>query len=150
MIITSSAFEDGKAIPAEYTCQGHNANPPLAFHGVPLTAKSLVLIMEDPDVPRSLRPDGLYIHWMVWNMPAATTGIDANALAPGISGVNTGGNFGYTGPCPPDKEHRYYFRLYALDTELMIPSSAQKGALVQAMQGHILDQAVLMGRYVKS
>lgn len=150
MNISSSAFVDGKAIPAEFTCQGKNTNPPLHFDHIPSTAKSLVLIMEDPDVPRSLRPDGLFIHWMVWNMPPATTDIPAASIAPGISGLNTSGNIGYTGPCPPDREHRYFFRLYALDAELMIPSTAMKADLLRAMDGHILDQAEVMGRYVKT
>lgn len=147
MQITSSAFTDGKAIPSEFTCDGRQVSPPLQFTGIPSAAKSLVLIMEDPDVPRSIRPDGLFVHWMVWNVPTTTTALAAGAVPPGVSGKNSGGNIGYTSPCPPSGEHRYYFRLYALDTDLVLPSNATKADLLRAMQNHLLDQAELMGRY---
>ena len=105
--------------------------------------------MEDPDVPRNLRPDGLFIHWMVWNMPAEMTSIGQDEIPAGVSGMNTSGGIGYRGPCPPHGSHRYYFRLYALDTDFILPSTIYKGELLQNMAGHILDQAELMGRYEK-
>ncbi len=150
MTLTSSAFTDGKPIPKQFTCDGQNITPPLVISAVPTGAKSLALIMEDPDVPRNLRPDGLFIHWLVWNIPPSTKEIPGGAALPGVAGENTTGQIGYVGPCPPSGEHRYYFRLYALDTDLMIPSSASKAELLQAMDGHLIDQAELMGRYQRS
>ncbi len=150
MIISSPVFEDGKSIPALFTRDGLNQSPPIVFSGVPPSAKSLVLIVDDPDVPRSLRPDGIFVHWLVWNIPPATKGIPQGGIPPGVSGLATNKQMGYTGPNPPNGEHRYYFRLYALDTELMIGSTVTKAELLLAMQGHMLDQAELMGRYQRA
>lgn len=147
MQFSSTAFTDGGTIPAKYTCDGENTNPPLAWSGVPEGTASLVFIMEDPDVPRNLRPDGLFVHWIAWNIPPSVVSIDERAEPAGVIGENTRGRLGYTGPCPPDRVHRYYFRLYALDVELLVPSTAQKGELLEAMRGHILDQAEIMARY---
>ena len=149
MQLSSSAFSENQQIPSVYSCDGQNSNPPLAWSEVPTAAKSLALIMEDPDVPRNLRPDGLFVHWIAWNIPPITTEIVEHIQPAGVIGKNTAGRLGYTGPCPPDREHRYYFRLYALDCELLLPSSVSKGELVQAMTGHILDQAELLGRYAR-
>lgn len=149
-MISSTAFSDGKVIPVEYSCQGKNSNPPLEFSNVPPESKSLVLIMDDPDVPRSILPDGLFVHWLVWNIPPTTSSIAADSIPPGVSGNNGRATLGYTGPCPPNGEHRYYFRLYALDTELVLSSGSTKADLLGAMEGHILDRAELMGRFSKT
>ena len=150
MQLTSIPFSDGGIIPRQFTCDGKSINPPLMWSEIPPSTKSFVLTMEDPDVPRNLRPDGLFIHWLVWNIPPAVTAIAENTEPPGVVGLNTAGQIGYTGPCPPSGSHRYIFRLYALDCELTIPSTAAKGELLRVMQGHILDQAELMGRYEKN
>ncbi|MBI5467352.1 MAG: YbhB/YbcL family Raf kinase inhibitor-like protein [Candidatus Kerfeldbacteria bacterium] len=150
MEITSSAFTDSQTIPAQFSCDGDGGNPALQWSGVPTGTKSLCLIMEDPDVPRNLRPDGLFIHWMVWNIPPTTSGVAENAEPNGVVGMNTSGQLGYRPPCPPHGSHRYYFRLYALDTELILATTATKADLLQAMEGHVLQQAVLMGRYARA
>ncbi len=147
MQLTSSAFEHEGSIPSKYTCDGENVNPPLAVEGVPEGAKSLALIVEDPDVPRNLREDGMWDHWIVFNMDPATRRIDEAREPEGRHGKGTGGGNSYQGPCPPDREHRYFFKLYALDTELDLPDGTDKATVEQAMEGHILDQVVLMGRY---
>ncbi len=145
MKITSSAFEQEGSIPSQYTCDGSNINPPLGFSEIPPEAKSLALIMDDPD---AMKPAGrVWDHWLIWNMPPETKGIAEGKRAPGITGFNTGGKQTYGGPCPPDAEHRYYFKLYALDTELDIPMNSTKKNIEEAMQGHILERAELMGRY---
>jgi Raf kinase inhibitor-like YbhB/YbcL family protein len=150
MIITSPAFQQGMPIPSQYTCDGSNAHPPLIFSDVPQHAQSLVLIMDDPDVPKNIRPDGMWDHWIVFNMPAHTREIAEGARANGVYGKNTGGKNEYGGPCPPDREHRYFFKLYALDTLLNVAEGASKKEVEQAMQGHILAQAELMGTYDRS
>lgn len=149
MELTSSSFSDSAEIPTRFSCEGDNINPQLGWSDVPSGTQSFVLIMEDPDVPRNLRPDGLFIHWMIWNIPATVKEIPEHTEPAGVAGLNTAGQIGYRGPCPPHGSHRYYFRLYALDCELTIPSTVMKGELLQAMQSHILDQAELMGRYKK-
>lgn len=150
MNLTSPVFQDSQLIPAKYSCDGAGVNPPLQWSGVPDRTKSFALIMEDPDVPRNLRPDGLFIHWLVWNIPPSVTGIAENTEPAGIVGLNTGKQLGYASPCPPGGSHRYYFRVYALDTELMIPTTASKADVTAAMTSHVLDQAELMGRYSRS
>jgi Raf kinase inhibitor-like YbhB/YbcL family protein len=147
MQLASTAFTDSGKIPTRYTCDGEKTNPPLSWVDVPVNAKSLVLIVDDPDVPRNLRPDGMFVHWLVWNMLPTTTAIAEHSEPMGITGLATNGQLGYAAPCPPNGSHRYYFRLYALDCELTVPSTSTKGELLRAMQGHILDQAELMGRY---
>ncbi|MBX4204582.1 MAG: YbhB/YbcL family Raf kinase inhibitor-like protein [Candidatus Doudnabacteria bacterium] len=147
MKLESSAFEDGGMIPTKYACDGDKVNPSLAFLEVPAGTKTLSLIMEDPDVPRSLRPDGMFDHWVIWNMPANTKGIDENSKPPGIVGQNSRGTLEYVPPCPPDREHRYFFMLYALDDTLQLSPTSNKPDLLKAMIGHIIDQAQLVGRY---
>lgn len=147
MTLHSSAFANNQPLPADYTCDGSGVNPPLEFSAVPKNAKSLALIVEDQDVPKSIRTDGLWYHWLVWDMPAGTTGIDSGEEAPGIVGKNTSGTFAYTPPCPPDREHRYIFTLYALDTMLNLEASTTKDDLQKAMKGHILEQSELIGLY---
>jgi len=150
MIITSPAFQQGASIPSQYTCDGSNTHPTLLFSDIPEGAQSLALLMDDPDVPKTLRPDGMWDHWVVFNMPAQTREISEGARANGVYGKNTGGKNEYGGPCPPDREHRYFFKLYALDTMLDLPEGASKKDVEQAMQGHILAQAELMGVYDRS
>lgn len=150
MRLTSSAFQEGGKIPSKYTCEGANVNPELSISNVPRQAKSLVLIMDDPDVPEFVRKDRMYDHWVIFNMPPTTTHIPENSQPPGIPGKNTSGGFNYIGPCPPDREHRYFFKLYALDCELDLPKGASKTEIEQAMKGHILTQTQLMGRYEKN
>ena len=147
MQLTSSAFEHEGHIPAKYTCDGPNVCPPLQISGVPAEARSLVLIMDDPDVPKHLRADGMWDHWVVFNLAPSLTTIAEAQEPQGIRGVGTGGNLNYYGPCPPDREHRYYFKLYALDAMLEIKEGATKGQVEDAMQHHILAQSTLMGRY---
>ena len=147
MQLTSSAFAHEALIPARYTCDGDNVNPPLVIAGVPEQAVSLVLIMDDPDVPKHLRPDGMWDHWVVFNIPPQTREIAENSEPEGVHGLGTGNNLEYYGPCPPDREHRYFFKLYALDCKLNLPQGVGKAAVEQAMVGHILAEAQLMGRY---
>jgi Raf kinase inhibitor-like YbhB/YbcL family protein len=145
--ISSSAFGDNDTIPTVYTCDGDNASPPLAFSDVPEDAQSLALIMDDPDAP-----SGTFVHWVVWNIDPATADVPANTVpASGTQGLNGIGQAAYIGPCPPDGEHHYYFKLYALDTRLdaLDPSTADKTALEQAMEGHIIAQAELVGLYAR-
>lgn len=149
MKMTSSAFSEQGIIPSLYTCEGKNINPPLEFFDVPRHAKSLVLVCDDPDVPKYLRADGMYDHWVVFNIPPETRTIKANTAPFGIHGSNTEGKHEYVGPCPPDREHRYFFKLYALDTLLHLQKGATKKEVERAMQGHILAKCELMGRYEK-
>ncbi|HWF39372.1 MAG TPA: YbhB/YbcL family Raf kinase inhibitor-like protein [Candidatus Acidoferrales bacterium] len=145
MQIKSSAFANGSSIPSKFTCDAKMPpNPPLAFSGVPAKAQSLVLIMEDPDVPKNLMPSGVFDHWMVWNISPRSKGIKEGDSAQGINGT---GKTGYVGPCPPDREHRYFFHLYALDTKLGDAKIANRKELEAAMKGHVIEQADLMGRY---
>lgn len=149
MKLTSPAFTEGGKIPSKFTCQGENINPELQFKDVPSHAKSLVLILDDPDVPEFVRKDRMYDHWVVYNIPPSTTHIPENSQAPGTQGRNTGGDLGYVGPCPPDREHRYFFKLYALDKMLSLAEGASKTDVEKAMQGHIIAKTHLMGRYEK-
>jgi len=144
MNITSYAFENNQPIPAKYTCDGENTNPPLEFLDVPANASSLVLIMDDPDAP-----SGTWVHWTLWNIPATVHLIEENS-APlrVIEGKTSSGQNKYGGPCPPSGTHRYFFKLYALDVpKLELPSHSDKAALEQAMEGHIIGQAELVGLY---
>ena len=150
MKLSSAAFEESGKIPAKYTCDGANINPPLEISDVPSTTKSLALIMEDPDVPKDLRPDGMWDHWVVFNIPPGTAEIPEGQEPPGTHGSGTSGNQNYFGPCPPDREHRYFFKLFALDSELNLQEKATKSELEKAMEGHILEKTELMGRYERS
>lgn len=147
MRLTSSAFDPGGKIPSQYTCDGANINPPLAIAEVPAAAKSLVLIVDDPDVPKRLRADGMWDHWIVFNLPASLREIPAGQEPAGVHGLGTGKNLNYYGPCPPDREHRYFFKLYALDTMLALAEGAAKSQVEAAMAGHVLAQTELIGRY---
>jgi Raf kinase inhibitor-like YbhB/YbcL family protein len=143
MKISSSAFQPGGNIPSKFTCDGTDANPPLRFEGAPGEAKSLVLIVDDPDAP-----SGLFTHWLVWNMDPKTTEIaESSAPSKGTQGKNDFGKSGYGGPCPPSGTHRYYFKIFAHDTELNLPSGSKRAQLDGAMKGHVIAQGELMGRY---
>lgn len=148
MKISSSKFKHGSEIPSFYTCEGYDWNPPLEFSDVPKEAQSLVLIMEDPDVPESIRPDRLWVHWIVYDMPPTTTGIQEHSAPPGTTGRGTNGRTAYMGPCPPDKQHRYFFKLYALNKMLNLPKGLTKIEVEKAISGHIIATAELMGSYV--
>lgn len=147
MELRSPAFKQGETIPQKYSCQGDDINPPLQITNVPKEAKSLALIMDDPDVPVQIRPDRMWVHWVVYEIDPQTKEIKEGATPPGIQGKNTAGQNRYMGPCPPDREHRYFFKLYALNTHLNLKGGATKEQLLEAMKGHILEEAELMGLY---
>ncbi|GIW69038.1 MAG: hypothetical protein KatS3mg100_532 [Candidatus Parcubacteria bacterium] len=140
--LTSPTFSNGGVIPKTYTCDGEDICPPLRISGVPENAKALALIMDDPDAPV-----GVWDHWVVFNIPPDVEEIPEGTEPSGVSGRNSWGREGYDGPCPPDREHRYFFRLYALDEPLALSSGSTKEEVLRAMEGHILAQAELMGRY---
>lgn len=144
MKIISSAFEENASIPAKYTCDGENINPPLAVSGVPVEAKSLALILDDPDAPSA----GGFVHWVVFNFDPKTIEIAENSVpAAAVQSQNGAGQARYTGPCPPTGAHHYHFRLYALDSALDLDSSVKREDVEQAMAGHILNRAELVGLY---
>lgn len=147
MKLTSSVFGHGERIPSKYTCDGENVNPPLEISEAPGGSRSLALIMEDPDVPRDLREDGMWDHWVVFNLPPDLREIQEASEPPGTAGVGTNSETGYFGPCPPDREHRYFFKLFALDTKLDLPEKSTKADVEKAMEGHVLEQTELMGKY---
>jgi Raf kinase inhibitor-like YbhB/YbcL family protein len=152
MSITSSAFAPNGSIPKQYTCEGRDLSPPLAWSGAPAGTKSLVLIVDDPDAPDPAAPRMTWVHWVVYNLPADSTGLPeaVNALPPGaLDGQNDWQRTGYGGPCPPIGRHRYFHKLYALDVVLPDLHKPTKQKLEQAMQGHILEQAQLVGTYQK-
>ncbi len=143
MKIESSAFRQNEAIPSKYTCDGENVNPPLKFSRVPEDAKSLVLIVDDPDAP-----SGTWVHWTVWNIAPRTEGIGENDVPQGaVEGLTDFGKPGYGGPCPPSGTHRYFFKVFALDITLDLDSSAKIEELEKAMEGHILAKDELIGLY---
>jgi Raf kinase inhibitor-like YbhB/YbcL family protein len=139
--IKSPAFEHGKLIPKKYTCDGQDINPPLTIEGIPKEAKTLVLAVDDPDAP-----SGTFDHWIVWNIPASASKIGENTV-PGTEGMNSARQQGYMGPCPPWGTHRYFFKVYALDTELSLGASSRKKDVEKALQGHILAKGELVGLY---
>jgi Raf kinase inhibitor-like YbhB/YbcL family protein len=148
MKLESSAFKAGGAIPAKYTCDDQDISPPLRWSDVPAKARSLALIVDDPDAPR-----GTWVHWVAWNIPTNIQTLSedfpkqdapSNQIKQGMTDFKRPG---YGGPCPPSGTHRYFFKLYALDTVLNLPSQTTKSELEKAMKGHILDQAELMGTY---
>jgi Raf kinase inhibitor-like YbhB/YbcL family protein len=155
MELSSSAFAHNADIPSRHTCEGSDQSPPLAWSGVPAGAKSLALIVDDPDAPDPAAPKMTWVHWVLYNLPPAITGLDAGKsrpsdLPPGTrEGLNDWKRTGYGGPCPPIGRHRYVHKLYALDTVLPVLQPATKVALEKAMQGHILAQGELVGYYRK-
>ena len=141
-------FEEGGSIPAQFTCDGDNKIIPLTFHDIPV-AQSLVLIVEDPDIPDAVKQSRgieVFDHWVLFNINPDINSIN-DGETPGTQGANSKGENQYTGPCPPDREHRYFFKLYALDTKLDLPEGSTKEKVEQAMQGHIIAEAQLMGKY---
>ncbi len=152
MNLTSPAFEDGSPIPARYTCDDADASPPLQWSGLPAGTQSLVLIVDDPDAPDPAAPKMVWDHWLLYNLPSDSTGLPEAVspadLPPGTrEGLNSWNRTGYGGPCPPVGRHRYFFKLYALDTVLPDLGTPTKAELLEAMAGHVLDEAVLMGTY---
>jgi Raf kinase inhibitor-like YbhB/YbcL family protein len=145
MKITSNAFGNNSPIPSTYSCNGSNINPPLSFSDIPQGTKTLALIMDDPDAPV-----GTFVHWVIFNIPITITMVTEHmTIVNAIEGINGIGRKGYTGPCPPSGTHRYFFKLYALDTSINLDEKADKYALEQAMQGHIINKAVLIGLFSK-
>jgi len=148
LTVTSAAFSEGGMIPGRHTCDGEDVSPGLAWTGVPDGTKSIALICDDPDAPV-----GVWVHWVLFNIPPDATDLPENVpadktLADGSRhGKNDFGRFGYGGPCPPGGTHRYYFKLYALDTEIGLPSGSTKARLLPAMKGHVLAEGRLMGTY---
>lgn len=141
LIVKSPVFESNKLIPRKYTCDGYDINPSLTIEGTPEEAKTLALIVDDPDAP-----SGTFDHWIVWNIPASTNKIGENAV-PGKEGMNSAKQVGYMGPCPPGGTHRYFFKVYALDVELNLGINSRKKDVEKAMQGHILAKGELVGLY---
>ncbi|MDA8424112.1 MAG: YbhB/YbcL family Raf kinase inhibitor-like protein [Nitrospiraceae bacterium] len=141
--LSSQAFKHHDRIPARYTCDDADISPPLMIENVPAGAQSLSLIVDDPDAPR-----GMWVHWVVWNIGPDTKEIKERSVPPGAAeGVNDFRKQSYGGPCPPSGTHRYFFKLYALDTMLALGANATKGDLERAMKGHILAQTELVGLY---
>jgi Raf kinase inhibitor-like YbhB/YbcL family protein len=141
--ITSPVFSPGGTIPKMYTCDGSNISPPLQISHVPAKTRSFVLIVDDIDTPQ-----GTFVHWLVWNIAADTQVIAQNSVPPGsYIGRNGFGTTGYGGPCPPNGQHRYVFRLYALDTEVVIAAGAQKQQVIDAMNTHVITETEYTGVY---
>ncbi len=140
LTVKSSAFEHNKLIPSKYTCDGEGINPPLTIQGMPEKTKSLALILEDPDAPA-----GLFTHWVAWNIP--TSGVVKEHASPGAEGLNSAKKRGYFGPCPPSGTHRYFFKVYALDTMLSLTQFDEREDLENAMEGHVLGRGELIGLY---
>ncbi len=140
MKVTSPEFKNNEFIPKKFTCEGDDINPILVIEGIPKEAKSLALIVDDPDAPM-----GTWVHWVVYDIPVVSK-IDEDSI-PGKQGSNDSGRKDYGGPCPPSGTHRYFFKIYALDTQLNLGEGISKKALEKAMDGHILDKAELVGLY---
>jgi len=152
--ISSPAFTPNGPIPAKYTCDGADISPPLESSGTPDGTKSFALIVDDPDAPDPAKPQRVYVHWVVYNIPANATKLPENAAKSGLphggmQGTNDWGKQTYGGPCPPIGRHRYFFKLYALDTQLKGLKNPTKPKLEKAMQGHVLDNTQLIGTYEK-
>ncbi len=149
LTLASGAFRPNQPIPARYTCDGEDVSPPLTWLGVPAGTRSLALIIDDPDAPDPKHPQRVWVHWVVYNLPPDATGLAEGAALP--SGTQAGRNdwnhANYGGPCPPIGQHRYFHKLYALDTLLPNLKHPTKAQLEQAMTGHILAQAELVGLY---
>ena len=150
--ISSAAFEAGGSIPGKYTCDGADTSPPLSWNDVPAGATSLVLIVDDPDAPDPAAPKMTWVHWVLFNIPPSAAGlaegVDSKDLPPGTEeGLNDWQRTGYGGPCPPIGRHRYFHKLYALDTVLSGLDAPTKAELEQAMEGYVLGQAELVGTY---
>lgn len=151
MKLTSKVFQNNGEIPELYTCEGFGMSPPLELHDIPKNTKSLVVIMDDPDIPDFVKQKlgiQVYDHWTVFNIDPRVK-VFMEGVSPGTIGRNTSGESDYTGPCPPDKRHRYFFRLYALDKLLELREGATKQQVLDAMKGHVIEQVELIGTYEK-
>jgi len=145
MKITSTTFAEGENIPSKFTCDGADTSPALRFEGAPAEAKSLALIVDDPDAP-----SGLFTHWLVWNIDPKAVVIEENSVpSNAIQGKNDFGKPGYGGPCPPSGTHRYFFKVFALDRQLDLPAGSKRAQLDAQMRGHIIGQGELMGHYLR-
>jgi Raf kinase inhibitor-like YbhB/YbcL family protein len=146
--VSSTVFDDGGMIPLKYTCDGEDISPPLSFEDIPGNTGSLAIISDDPDAPM-----GTWVHWVVYNLPPDTRNMpenipgEENLEGGGRHGITDFGRYGYGGPCPPSGTHRYYFKVYALDIKLDLPDMASKKDLEAAMDGHVLAEGQLMGKY---
>lgn len=154
IILKSSAFDHQAEIPKQYTCEGPDISPALSWQNIPQSAKSLVLVVDDPDAPDPSAPKLTWVHWVLYNIPPTSVGLPEQVapheLPPGtLEGKNDWQQTGYRGPCPPIGRHRYFFKLYALDTILMDLNLPNKTQLEQAMVGHIIDHAEMIGTYQK-
>ncbi len=150
IVVSSSAFKAGKRIPPLYTCNGEDYSPPLSWKGIPEGTKSIAVIVDSPDAPEDLVPGGIWIHWVVFNLPPDLKGLPERASVQkygAIEGTNSWRKIGYGGPCPMFGIHRYYFKVYALDTKLDLDEKATKEDLLKAMEGHVLAKGQIMGRY---
>ena len=149
MKLSSTAFTQNGHIPSTYTCDGDNVSPPLKIEFIPALAKSLVLIMDDPDIPDYVKAKlhlDRFDHWVAFNIPTNTKEIPEDTKL-GQQGRNSAGRNEYTGPCPPDREHRYFFKRYAIDTKLQLMPGASKAEVETAMKGHVVDHCELVGLY---
>jgi len=148
--VTSTAFEEGGLIPKQYTCDGADISPPLAWESIPEATKSIALIADDPDAPGKI-----WVHWVIYDLPADTRALPEHVptlrtLPDGSrQGTNDFGKIGYGGPCPPSGTHRYYFKVYALDTTLGIDPGVKKADLLKTIESHILAKGQLMGKYAR-
>jgi Raf kinase inhibitor-like YbhB/YbcL family protein len=154
LTLGSPAFDDAQPIPRRHTCEGENVSPALAWSGVPDQAQTLALLVEDPDAPDPLAPTRIFAHWLVYNIPPDATGLVEDADTQGLprgarAGKNDFGQPRWGGPCPPIGRHRYYFKLYALDSPLPTSKPLSRTALLDAIDGHVLAYAELMGTYQK-
>jgi Raf kinase inhibitor-like YbhB/YbcL family protein len=152
LTLVSTAFRHGEEIPARFTCDGEDLSPPLAWSDLPAGAQSLALVVDDPDAPDPAAPKMVWVHWVLYNIAASATGlpeaVKPAALPAGtLEGLNDWRRTGYGGPCPPIGRHRYFFKLYALDTALPDLGKPNKARLETALHGHVLGQATLMGTY---
>lgn len=153
LTVSSSAFAPGGSIPAKHTCEGGDVSPPLAIAGVPGGTKSLALVVEDPDAPDPAAPKRVWTHWVAYDFPAETRALDegaGNRAKLGRPGKNDWGETAYRGPCPPIGQHRYFFRVFALDTELGDLHEPSKADLLKAIDGHVLARGEVFGTYQKA
>lgn len=153
LTIKSTAFTEGGKIPSRYTCEGNDISPPLSWEGVPDNTRSLVLLVDDPDAPDPRAPKMTWVHWVLYNIPPDTAGLAEGTadLPTGTGeGINDWKQTGYGGPCPPVGSHRYFHKLYALDTVLEGLNKPDKSTVEAAMDGHVIDKAILIGTYEKS
>jgi Raf kinase inhibitor-like YbhB/YbcL family protein len=149
MKLESAAFPDGGSIPKVYTCDGRDVSPPLSWSGLPAGARTLALICDDPDAPGKT-----WVHWVLFDLPVSVAELPegvppSSEVLGGFQGTNDFRKVGYGGPCPPSGTHRYFFKLYALDSALRLPAGATRARVEQAMEGQVLAHATLMGRYTR-